>query len=89
MLMTKFGKAEKIGCSDFLFRIVRFQQFHNMNMIGVKLEDPRCFKARKGAKRHQRTDIEENQARSRSRKNRIVRFPILEDPVFTDKMEYE
>jgi hypothetical protein len=37
--MTKFGKAEKIGCSDFLFRIVRFQQFHNMNMIGVKLED--------------------------------------------------
>jgi hypothetical protein len=25
--MTKFVKAEKIGCSDFLFRTVRFDSF--------------------------------------------------------------
>jgi hypothetical protein len=37
--MTKFGKAEKIGCSGLLFRIARFQQFQNMNMTHVKLED--------------------------------------------------
>jgi hypothetical protein len=53
------------------------------------MEDPRCFEARKGTKWHQGTEIEENQARSRSRKNRIVRFPILEGPIFTEKMESE
>jgi hypothetical protein len=39
MLMTKFGKARKTGCSGFLFRIVQFQQFQNMNMTEAKLED--------------------------------------------------
>jgi hypothetical protein len=37
--MTKFGKAGKTGGSDFLFQIVQFQQFQNMNRIGAKLED--------------------------------------------------
>jgi hypothetical protein len=37
--MIKFGKARKIGCFGFLFGIVRFQQFQNMNMIEAKLED--------------------------------------------------
>jgi hypothetical protein len=37
--MIKFGKAGKIGCSGFLFGIVRFQQFQNMNMTEAKLED--------------------------------------------------
>jgi hypothetical protein len=33
VLMIKFGKSEKkIGCSGFLFRTVRFQQFQNINM---------------------------------------------------------
>jgi hypothetical protein len=27
LLMTKFGKAGKIGLSDFLFRTIRFWQF--------------------------------------------------------------
>jgi hypothetical protein len=72
MLMIKFGKAEKIGGSGFLFRIVQFRQFQNMNRTRAKLEDPRCFEAMKGTKRHQGTEIEENQARSRSHKNRIV-----------------
>jgi hypothetical protein len=33
--------------------------------------------------------VDQNQARSRSRKNQIVRFPILEGPVFIDKVESE
>jgi hypothetical protein len=37
--MIKFGKAGKIECSGFLFGIVRFQQFQNMNMTEAKLED--------------------------------------------------
>jgi hypothetical protein len=47
-----------------------------------RFEDPRCFEARKGAKRHQVTEIEENQVRSRSRKNRTIRFAKPEYPVF-------
>jgi hypothetical protein len=39
MLMIKFGKAEKIGGSDFLFQIVQFRQFQNMNRTRAKLED--------------------------------------------------
>jgi hypothetical protein len=60
-----------------------------MNMTRAKLEDPMCFGARKGTKRHQGTEIEENQARSQSHKNRIVWFPFIKGPVFTDKMESE
>jgi hypothetical protein len=37
--MTKFGKAGKIGCSGFLFQIVWFRQFQNMNRTGARLED--------------------------------------------------
>jgi hypothetical protein len=37
LLMTKFGKARKPGCSGFLFRTVRFRQFQNMKKIGAKL----------------------------------------------------
>jgi hypothetical protein len=60
-----------------------------MNRTGAKLEGPRCFEERKGTKRHQGTEIEENQARRQSRKNRIVRFPTLKGLIFTDKMESE
>jgi hypothetical protein len=37
--MTKFAKAGKTGCSDFLFRTVRFRQFQNMKKAGAKLGD--------------------------------------------------
>jgi hypothetical protein len=40
------------------------------------------FKDRKGTKRHQGTKIEENQARSRSRKNRTIRFTKSDYPIF-------
>jgi hypothetical protein len=39
MLMTKFGKAEKTGCSNFLFRIVWFWQFQLKTKEGAKLKD--------------------------------------------------
>jgi hypothetical protein len=37
--MTKFGKAEKIGCSGFLFWIVWFWQFQYKTKEGARLED--------------------------------------------------
>jgi hypothetical protein len=37
--MIKFGKAEKTGCYDFLFRIVRFWQFQSQTEEGGKVED--------------------------------------------------
>jgi hypothetical protein len=67
--MTKFRKSKKTGPSGFLFRTVRFWQFQSKAKKGAKFEDSRCFESRKGAKRHQGTEIEENQARSQSRKN--------------------
>jgi hypothetical protein len=39
LLMIKFDKAGKIGWSGFLFWIIRFQQFQNMNRTGARLED--------------------------------------------------
>jgi hypothetical protein len=36
VLMTKFGKAEKIGPSSFQFWIIRFLQFQNRNREGAK-----------------------------------------------------
>jgi TRAP-type C4-dicarboxylate transport system substrate-binding protein len=39
VLMTKFDKAKKIGCSGLLFQTVRFRQFQNMNRTIAKLED--------------------------------------------------
>jgi hypothetical protein len=52
-----------------------------------RFEDPRCFEARRWDKRHQGTKVDQSQERSQSRKNWIVRFPILEGPIFTDKVE--
>jgi hypothetical protein len=37
--MVKFGKAEKTGCSGFLFQIVRFWQFQVKTKEGAKFED--------------------------------------------------
>jgi hypothetical protein len=37
--MTKFGNAEKIGCSGFLFRMVQFLQFQTETEEGAKIED--------------------------------------------------
>jgi hypothetical protein len=37
--MTKFGKAEKTGCSGFLFRIVQFCHFETQTEEGAKIED--------------------------------------------------
>jgi hypothetical protein len=39
VLMTKFDKTEKIEGSGFLFQIVQFRQFQNMNMTEAKLKD--------------------------------------------------
>jgi hypothetical protein len=46
--MTKFGMAETTGCSDFLFRIVRFWQFQVKTKEGAKFEDLKI----KGVLRH-------------------------------------
>jgi hypothetical protein len=84
VLMIKFGKAEKIGLSSLLNRSIRFWQFQSQIKEGAKLEDPKCFEARKGTKRHQGTKIEENQARSRSRKNQTIWFATLDYLGFLD-----
>jgi hypothetical protein len=39
MLMTKFGKGDKTGCSSFLFRIVRFWHIQVKTKGVAKLED--------------------------------------------------
>jgi hypothetical protein len=39
VLMTKFDKAEKTGCSGFLFQIVRFWQFQTQTEEGDRIED--------------------------------------------------
>jgi hypothetical protein len=39
VLMTKFDKTEKIEGFGFLFQIVQFRQFQNMNMTEAKLKD--------------------------------------------------
>jgi hypothetical protein len=39
MLMTKFGKSEKIGLSGLPFRNIRFWQFQNKIKEGARLED--------------------------------------------------
>jgi hypothetical protein len=64
----------KTGLSGLPNRSIRFWQFKSQTKEGAKLEDPRCFEARKWTKRHQGTKIEENQARSRSHKNWTIRF---------------
>jgi hypothetical protein len=37
--MTEFDNAEKIGCFDFLFRIVWFWQFQTQTEEGAKIKD--------------------------------------------------
>jgi hypothetical protein len=37
--LTKFGKAEKTGCSGFLVRIVQFWQCQTQIKEGAKIED--------------------------------------------------
>jgi hypothetical protein len=39
LLMRKFVRSGKTGCSDFLFRTVQFQQVQNMKMARAKLGD--------------------------------------------------
>jgi hypothetical protein len=41
------------------------------------------------SERHQGTKIEENQARSKSRKNRAIQFDKPEYPVFLEQIEFE
>jgi hypothetical protein len=56
---------------------------------GVKLGDLKIqdvLKQEEGLK-GKRTKIDQNQARSRSRKNQIVQFPISEGSIFIDKVE--
>jgi hypothetical protein len=48
-----------------------------------------CFETIKWAKRHQVIKIEENQVRSRSHKNRILRFVKPEYPVFLEQINSE
>jgi hypothetical protein len=67
--MTKFGKSGKIRLSGLLLWNIRFQQFQSKAKEEAKFKDPRYLEARKGAKRYQGTKIEQNQARSGSRKN--------------------
>jgi hypothetical protein len=43
-----------------------------------------CFEAGKWTKRHQEIKIEENQVRSQSCKNQIIRFVKLDYPVFSE-----
>jgi hypothetical protein len=42
-----------------------------------KFEDPKHFEVSKKDKRHQGTEIEENQVRSQNRKNRTIQFYYL------------
>jgi hypothetical protein len=80
--MTKFSRSGKTGPSNFLFWIVRFQKFQSKTKEEANFEDSRCFEVRKGTKRHQGIEIEENQVRSRSHKNWTIRFAKLDYPVF-------
>jgi hypothetical protein len=89
-VLTKFGKAGKTGCFDFLFRTVRFQQFQNIKKAGAKLRDLKiqCVLKQedglKGIKGLRWTKIKQE---VKSRKNRIAQFSISDGPIFTDKME--
>jgi hypothetical protein len=59
----------------------------NLRAKTQRFEDPICFEAWKMSERHQGTKIEENQARSRSHKNRTIRFAKPEYPVFSKQIE--
>jgi outer membrane biogenesis lipoprotein LolB len=61
----------------------------NLRAKTLRFEDPMCFEAWKMSERHQGTKIEENQARSKSRKNRTIQFDKPEYPVFLEQIEFE
>jgi hypothetical protein len=82
--MTKFSKSREIGSSDFLFQIIRFWQFQNKTKEEIELKDLKIQYVLKHEKGHQETKMEENKARSRSRKNRTVRFWIPEYQIFSE-----
>jgi hypothetical protein len=54
-----------------------------------RFEDLRSFEVWKRAKKYHEANMEEIQARSRSRKNWTVRFWIPEYPVFPEQLESE
>jgi hypothetical protein len=54
-----------------------------------RFEDPRSFEAWKRAKKHQEANMEEIQARSRSRKKQTIQFWIPEYLIFLDQIESE
>jgi hypothetical protein len=92
VLMTKFGMAGKIGCSDFLFRTVGFWQFQNMKKTRAKLRDLKIqgvLKQEEGLKGIKRLRWRKIKQEAESRKNWIVWFPILDGPVFIYKVESE
>jgi hypothetical protein len=67
LLVTKFCKSEKAGLSGFAFWNIRFWQFQNRNMTGVKHEDLKvqgCFEAWKMTNWYQGARIEEIQVKS-------------------------
>jgi hypothetical protein len=82
--MTKFSKSREIGSSDFLFQIIRFWQFQNKTKEEIELKDLKIQYVLKHEKGHQETKMEENKARSRSRKNRTVQFWIPEYQIFSE-----
>jgi hypothetical protein len=55
--MAKFSQAGKTGLSDLPNQSIQFWQFQRQTKEGAKLEDPRCFEARRRTKRHQGTKI--------------------------------
>jgi hypothetical protein len=72
VLVTKFGKYEKIGPFGFLFWTIRFWQFleqEHDSSYTQRFDYPRSFEAWKRDKKHQEANMKEIQARSRSCKN--------------------
>jgi hypothetical protein len=87
--MTKFGKAGKTGCFDFLFRIVQFQQFQNMNRIGARIEDLKIKDVLRSGKilKGDKEPTEKNSKPKSKVENRNVQFWKSECPIFLDKVQ--
>jgi hypothetical protein len=71
MLMTEFDNAEKIGCFDFLFRIVWFWQFQTQTEEGAKIKDLEIqgeFKHEKGGKA-----LKDQDTRNSSQKDEVAK----------------
>jgi hypothetical protein len=69
VLMTKFGKVEKIRCSGFLFRIVRFWQFQTQTEEGAKIKDLKIQGEFKNGKGRQGTN-----KRNSRQKNEVAKI---------------